>query len=184
MIKAVVKKILKIIASIFSKIVDLLFFVISVFFIIYLAFTDPHEVDGESMFPTLLNGEFLLTLKPEFKPKYHVGDIIIFHPPNTSCDDCEYVKRIIAGPGDRIEIKDSHIYVNNQLINETYLPSFVAQSQYLFDLKYNLNNNQYFVMGDNRNNSRDSRDFGPIEGESITGTAFIRVWPMAKVSSL
>ncbi len=166
-----------------TKLVDVVFLTTSILFIIYIQFLDPHEISGDSMMPNLLNGEIILTVKPNNKfIKTTHSKIIVFRPKGQeSCKDCEYVKRIIGMPGDVMNIKNNQIYINNQNIKENYLSQALRKNQYLQDKNIRLSNSQYYVLGDNRNNSLDSRDFGPIEKTNILGIAVMRIWPLQKI---
>lgn len=169
------KKLLSFIWDFFETIVValLVYFVVSKFLF------QPHRVKGSSMHPNLENGEFLLTNKLVYRfgdPKY--GDIIVFHAPN---EEHDYIKRIIALPGDRVKIIDNKFYINGFVLDESkYLNSDVKTYGERFlkdDTEIIIPPNSYFVVGDNRENSSDSRDFGSISYNSIVGKAFFRYWP-------
>lgn len=121
----------------------------------------PVTVSGTSMYPTLNEGEKLIAYK--LGDNYERGDIIVFKP----TDDYTkfYIKRVIGLPNDVIEIKNGVTYINDVILREPYVLDI---GEFNMD-KYRLKENEYFVMGDNRNNSRDSRYFGPIPVDSIYG---------------
>jgi len=163
---------------------------LSIFIIVYLFLFQPHQVKGSSMFPTLHNGEFLLTNKISYR--FHPperGDIIVFKAPQgEACAEieCEYIKRIIGMPGDRVMLSNGKIYINGQVLDESsYLPEdFVTNNgNFLAEgVERIIPKNQYLPIGDNRSYSRDGREFGPIPREAIVGKAWFRYWPFNKIS--
>jgi signal peptidase I len=174
------KKISEIILDFFETIIISL----AIFLVLYMFVFQPHQVNGQSMYPTLENGEYLLTNKFTYRfnePKY--GDIVVFKAPNH--EELDYIKRIVALPGDRIKIVDGKFYVNGYELDESlYLVADVNTFGERF-LKSNQETvvppNSYFVAGDNRSNSSDSRDFGPVPEKNIVGRAWIRYWPPASL---
>lgn len=146
--------------------------------VLYLFIMTPHEVVGKSMEPTYKNGEFLMANKIVYKfsePKR--GDVIIFKYSDTQ----DFIKRIIGIPGDKVMIKDGHIYINDQQLDESgYLADSVVTTgeSYIHEGQtITVPEGQYFVCGDNRPNSSDSREFGPISKDRIKGKAWIVYYP-------
>lgn len=140
----------------------------------------PFFVDGKSMEPNFYDGDYLIVDEISYKflePKR--GDVIIFHYPYDTKEF--YIKRIIGLPGEKIEIKDNKItiynseYKDGMVINENvYIPDSTATSgNYARELK----NDEYYVLGDNRGASSDSRFWGVLEERFIVGKAWIRAWP-------
>jgi len=129
------------------------------------------RVDGFSMEPTLKNGEFVVVSKLAYKlgaPQH--GDVIVFRFPRNP--EQEYIKRIIGLPGDHVQISGGKVYVNDQLIDEPYIaapPSYQSEWQ--------VPENTVFVLGDNRNNSSDSHNWGPVPVEQVIGKAVFVYWP-------
>ncbi len=149
--------------------------------VLYLFIMTPHEVVGNSMHPTYKNGEFLMANKITYRvsePKR--GDVIIFKFSDTQ----DFIKRIIGTPGDELLIKDGLIYINGDLLDESaYLESSVITNggSYLHEGQtITVPDNEYFVCGDNRTNSSDSREFGPIKKEKIKGKAWIVYYPFSE----
>jgi signal peptidase I len=139
------------------------------------------HVEGLSMFATLDNDDYLIANKIDYR--FHPperGDIVILRPPTNNSTD--FIKRIIALPGERLLIRDGVVYINGHRLEEPYLPD--AWTQQTNAGKWSQGNgavippNQYFVMGDNRNRSQDSRFFGPIDRDRIDGKAWFRIWPL------
>jgi len=129
------------------------------------------RVDGYSMEPTLHNGEFVIVNKMAYRlgnPQH--GDVIVFHYPRDP--EQEYIKRIVGLPGDRVQVRDGQVYVNDQLINEPYI---AAAPKY--QSEWSVPENALFVLGDNRNNSSDSHNWGPVPMEYVVGKALFIYWP-------
>ena len=136
------------------------------------------EVDGVSMYPYLHNRDIIGLYKLEYKFKpIQRGDVVVFQHSSTQY----YVKRVIGLPGDTIMIKDGKVYINGKQLDESsYLSEGVYTSQGSFlinDIPYQVPDNQYFCMGDNRLNSTDSRDFGPVSKELIQGRVIFVLFP-------
>ena len=146
--------------------------------VLYLFIMTPHEVVGNSMHPTYKNGEFLMANKITYRVSEPTrGDVIIFKYSDTA----DFIKRIIGEPGDEVMIKDGKISINGELLNESeYLDLSVITNggSYLHEGQtIKLGEDEYFVCGDNRTNSSDSRDFGPIKKDAIKGKAWIVYYP-------
>lgn len=163
---------------------EIVFLALVLYVVIQYAVQTVHVL-GSSMLYTLHDNDLLVASKISYKlhdPQR--GDIIVFKPPDEASRD--FIKRIIGLPGERVRIVNSVIYINDQVLHEPYLPE-----------KWTYNNNwpasgqdqiilpdQYFVMGDNRNHSSDSRTFGPITRDSILGKAEVRIWPLGELGLL
>lgn len=181
--------------SIFKKIgqfiletIQAIVMALSVFIVIYLFFFQPHQVKGSSMYPFFEDGEFLLTDKISYRfNSPQRGDVIVFKaPPSEPCAEieCEYIKRVIGLPGEKVKVSQGHIYVNDLLLNEDYLPADLLTNTGSFlqeDLDAVVPSDYYLPMGDNRRHSRDGREFGPIPFDSIIGKAWVRYWPVNKM---
>ena len=146
-------------------------------------------VDGSSMYPTLSNGDNLIVQKISYyfhEPERF--DVIVFQledDPVTAEDESKthYIKRVIGLPGETVQIKtDGCVYVNGvKLEGDVYGAALMERFGIAKD-PLKLNDGEFFVLGDNRNNSRDSRAIGPISKSQILGKAFIRIWPLDKIS--
>lgn len=169
-------------ASLGSHIIDFIqTFVVfgAIFALIYLFVAQPHKVSGSSMVPTFHNGDYILTDKLSYRfgsPKR--GDIIVLKNPRDESQD--FIKRIIALSGEKIKIEENFVYINGQLLKESYLPAGTNTSggTFLKDMEeIKVGANQYFVFGDNRSHSSDSRAWGGVTKEEIVGKVFFRYWP-------
>ncbi|MFA4826881.1 MAG: signal peptidase I [Candidatus Shapirobacteria bacterium] len=160
----------------------------SVFVLVYLFVAQPNEVKGNSMVPNFTDGEYLLTDKLSYQLRSpERGEVVVFKaPPSEPCaeDECEYIKRIIGIPGDRVMVKNGQIYLNGTLLDQKFIPSdFVTEagSYSTEGMGKTIPAGQYLCLGDNRMHSRDGREFGPIEKEAIVGRAFFKYWPLKSV---
>lgn len=134
-------------------------------------------VEGPSMEPNFYTGQVLVVSRVNYlldAPQR--GDIIVFNPPNQSPDEPPYIKRVIGMPGDTVAIRDAQVYVNDQPLNEPYINEPCRETR-CPNNTWQLGPDQYFVMGDNRNRSSDSRAFGPITLDRVIGEALVRYWP-------
>ncbi len=146
-----------------------------VIFFLLQATVQKSSVVGYSMEPSLHNGQQLLINKVVYyfyEPER--GDVIILHPPPPySSKTTPFIKRIIALPGDTIEIKNGAVYVNGSKLDEPYIkeaPAYNFQQQ-------KIPENEYFVLGDNRNNANDSHNGWTVPRQNIIGKAWLSIWP-------
>ncbi len=169
------------IAAIFDFLQGIVIF-LALLVMVYLFVMSPQEINGASMEPNFHNGEYILTNKISYRlTNPHRGDVVIFKSPRNK--EIDFIKRVIGLPGERVRLSNSAIYINGQKLNETYLSPDV----YIFGGSYLAENQEivvppgkYFVMGDNRPHSADSREFGPIAKEDFIGKALLRYWPVSK----
>ena len=147
--------------------------VVSAFIIIFLY--QPVRVEGTSMLPMLEDQDRLFINKMAYKiGEIHRGDVVVFLYPHDHTKS--YIKRVIALPGDDLRIDHGLVYVNGNAIKENYVPVRFTDDRSLPGLV--IPDNEYFVMGDHRSISSDSRDFGPVERGLIYGKAAFVYWPM------
>jgi signal peptidase I len=152
---------------------------VSAFFIVFLY--QPVKVEGTSMMPTLQDQERVFINKFVYRlESIHRGDVVVFRYPRDTSKS--YIKRIIALPGDHVRIDDGLVYVNGNLTTEDYVPSMYEDVRSYGDTV--VPPHSYFVLGDHRNLSNDSRDFGPVDEGYIYGKAVFGYWPMAKLGKL
>jgi len=142
------------------------------------ATVQPFIVDGPSMQPNFHNGQRLLVNKAVYKFFHEPerGDVVIFHPPNNMQGD--YIKRIIGLPGESVEIIEGTVYIykedgNKLLLDEPYITEAAGQT-FRGDT---VPENEYFVLGDNRNNSSDSRHGWTLPRQNIIGKTWLSIWP-------
>ncbi len=150
-------------------------------FLIRTFIVELYLVEGPSMRPTLQSAERLVVNKfiYRFRPPER-GEILVFRYPRDPSRD--FIKRVIAVPGDTIEIKEGRVYVNSVLLNEDYILSKTRGNYPLATVP----EGKIFVMGDNRNNSEDSRfaDVGFVPYELIKGKAILVFWPLSQFKAL
>jgi len=166
----------------FLDIVDVVVFAIAIFLFIYLLVLQPHKIKGQSMEPNFSDGEYLLTDKVTYRfgdPAR--GDVIVFEAPGTQGD--EFIKRIIGLPGEKISLREGKVYIEGKVLSESYLPqgTITRGSTFLKDnFDVEVPNEHFLVLGDNREASSDSRTWGFISKDVITGRAWIVYWPPDK----
>jgi len=158
--------------SFLREIIETIILTLIIYGILSLGFRN-FRVIGDSMTPNFHDGQYLVVNKLSYR--FHPperGDVIIFHPPTNP--EKEYIKRVIALPGETVEIREGYIYIDGRRLEEPYIaqtelhggwgPSVVGQGE-------------YFVLGDNRNNSSDSRSWGMLPRGNIFGKAWLSYWP-------
>lgn len=130
------------------------------------------RVDGQSMEPSFHSGNFVIVNRLAYRfGDYHRGDVIVFPSPNSDGEDL--IKRVIGLPGERIRISNGQVFVNDRLLSEPYILSAPSGDR----REITLSQNSLYVMGDNRNNSSDSRTWGPLDIEKVLGKAIFVYWP-------
>jgi signal peptidase I len=168
----------------------------------------PYRIPSPSMVPTLIPGQRVLTNRLVNHPS--LGDVVVFHPPhgadfdNPVCGDpnqgaghpaaCDtptsqqstqtFIKRVVGLPGDQISIHDGHVVRNGKLVNEPYIEPCGSGSSCNFPKTITVPPGDYFMMGDNRGVSDDSRFWGPVPDKWIIGVAFFTYWPPDRIGTL
>jgi len=197
-------------SHIVRELLEALVLALLVFFVIQVSVQN-FRVEGHSMQPTLDGSEYLMVNKlsylrvdmqrlarlvpfwdvktPEkkFAPFSHPprrGDVIVFHAPTRP--ERDFVKRVVGLPGDRVEIRAGAVYVNGDKLDEPYLSTSNLSGSMDCIPKLQASNctlpeNQYFVLGDNRSSSNDSRDWGPVHLEGIVGKVWFVYWPLSRL---
>lgn len=156
----------------------------AIFIVTYIFLFRPYQVSGESMYPTFHNQEYVLTnlIALRYEP-LKKGEVIVFHSPTDA--DKDFIKRVIGLPGDTVMIREGEVYVNNTKLDQsaflgtevkTYAGAFLHEGEAI-----TVSPEQYFVMGDNRPHSSDSREFGPIKKESVIGKSMVVYWPVNRL---
>ena len=155
---------------------------------IYVLIAFPVEVSGSSMSPNFETGDRLLIERlTKFVEDYQIGDTVVLHPPQA--DFIDYIKRIVALPNDTVKIFNCRVEIlrngiKYELDEKVYLPEGLCTvgGRVVQDGRvYTLKDNEYMVLGDNRNNSQDSRAFGFVTKDRIQGKVVARFWPFDKV---
>jgi signal peptidase I len=151
-------------------------FLIAAFIIVFLY--QPVRVEGTSMLPMLEDQDRLFINKIAYSVgEIHPGDVVVFEYPRDHSKS--YIKRVIALPGDRLRIDHGTVYVNDARLREPYVPARYDDDR--SEPEMVLPPHQYFVMGDHRSISSDSREFGPVDRDLIYGKAVFVYWPMEQV---
>lgn len=176
------------------EIVETLVLTLVIYLVIHNFVAQPFEVQQNSMIPTISPQEYILIdkLSPRLGD-YSRGDIIVFHPPQGATDAIPYIKRIIGLPGDTVRLENGNVFVAPPdgaavRIDEPYVARgldgnasptmpWPASGQ----TEWVVPDDEYFVMGDNRTVSQDSRSFGPVEEDLIIGRAWLRYFPLDRV---
>ena len=155
------------------------FFVTLAFIIIFRVFVlEPHNVSGNSMDDTFKDGDYVIVDKISYRFKQPIkGDVVVFNPPAEVENKSRFIKRIVAEPGENIEVVGGNTYVDKKVIEENYVkyksPKTAPDTL--------LKDGEYFVMGDNRYVSFDSRYWGPIVKDEIQGRVLIRLYPFNNI---
>ena len=179
------------------EIVETLVLTLVIYLVIHNFVAQPFEVQQRSMFPTIVEGEYILIdkLTPRFSAYQH-GDVVVFEPPGgsgLSTDGIPFIKRIIGIPGDTVTLENGRVFVTRPgrapvRIEEPYVvreedgsPAATLQTNGDPVNEWVVPEGSYFVMGDNRPDSQDSRAFGPIPEDLILGRAWLRYFPLERV---
>ncbi len=153
---------------------------LAIFALVYLFLFQPHQVDGQSMEPNFHDKEYILTDKVSYKIREpNRGDVVVFHSPQD--EKVDYIKRIIAVPGDEVMVKGGFMYLNGTKLTEPFInnPGQVVAGRFLREGQAaEVPPEQYLVLGDNRLHSSDSREWGFVTKNAIIGRAFFRYWPI------
>jgi len=157
-------------------ILEVIVFAVSIFLIVYLLILRPHKIKGQSMHPNFPDGEYLLTEKVTYyRDDPQRGDIVVFKPP---ISEDEFIKRVIALPGESVMVLNGRVFVNDTELKEDYIKVNTNSGGFLSEgEKYIVPDGNYVVMGDNRPHSSDSRAWGPITKDIITGKAWVIYYP-------
>lgn len=148
---------------------------------VYIFLGRPFTVSGASMYPTLHNGDRMILSKIGDINRF---DVVVLKAPD---ENVEYIKRLIGMPGDTLELKQGVLYINGKKIEQPFINTEALQKQTVFIDDFTLQSltgetkipeGKYFVMGDNRGVSRDSRMIGLIDRKAIEGKAVFTIWPM------
>ncbi|MCL5935001.1 MAG: signal peptidase I [Firmicutes bacterium] len=138
----------------------------------------PFYIPSGSMEPNLVPGDRIIVNKFIYRFKEPArGDVMVFRFPKDP--ERDFIKRVIGLPGDTVEIRNSELYINNSKVKEPYLPKGLRFPDFG---PYTVPQDAYFMMGDNRNNSEDSRFWGEMPKQNIRGKAVLVYWPVKRIS--
>jgi len=160
--------------SFLREAVETLLLIIGIYTLVNLA-TARFVVEGRSMYPSFLGEEYLIVSRLSYivgDPDR--GDVVVFHYPEDPSRD--FIKRVIGLPGETVHIENGQIYINNVPISEPYIAE-LCETSMCQNRTWTLGDDEFFVMGDNRNASQDSRSFGAINRSHIIGRALVIYWP-------
>lgn len=170
----------------FLDIIEVVVFAIAIFLFIYLLVMQPHRIKGSSMEPNFHDGEYLLSDKISYRLREpERGEVIVFEAPGSRGD--EFIKRIIGLPGDTVSVNGGKVFLNGQLLDEQYIPDTTDTNGGAFlkdGSEVTVPENYFFVMGDNRAFSSDSRAWGFVAKTKITGKAWFIYWPPEKFGTI
>lgn len=147
---------------------------------------EPRYIPSESMIPTLYTGDRLVVEKISYRfGPPHFGDIIVFEPPpelqrRGYPKNQAFIKRIIGEPGDTVAVSHGQVYLNGKPLEEKYIAEPAKQAFTLVQVP----KDEFFVMGDNRNDSNDSRYWGFLPRKNIIGKAIFRFWPFDRIGRI
>jgi signal peptidase I len=172
-------------------------------------FIKPYKIPSPSMVPTLIPGQRILTNRLIDHPS--IGDVVVFHPPHGADNEADpqcgnpnqgtghlqacsqptptessqtFVKRVVAGPGDTLFIRDGHVYLNGVREKDSYTEPCGGGPSCNFPKPITVPPGDYFMMGDNRGESDDSRFWGPVPDKWIIGVAFFTYWPPDRIGTI
>ena len=165
------------------EIVETLALTLIIFVVIQNFIAQPYKVQQSSMERTLMQEQYVLVdkLTPRFD-EYKRGDIVVFTPPEdwVGSDRTPFIKRVIGVGGDTVEIHDGGVYINSERLDEPYIyteSDGSVQSTDAAQERWVIPGDELFLMGDHRQDSADSRAFGPVPADQVIGRAWLRYWP-------
>jgi signal peptidase I len=171
------------------EIVETIVLTLVIFFVVQNFVAQPYQILQVSMEPTLEPGQYVLVdkLSPHFSD-YKRGDVIVFEPPGGFQEDGQnvpFIKRVLGVAGDTVELKDGAVWVNGVKLSEPYVYTGQTTDPITGQSVWHVPDGYLFVMGDHREESQDSRVFGPIAKSTVIGRAWLRYWggPFGWVSS-
>ena len=162
------------------ELVETVVLTVIIFLVIQTLVAQPYKVEQHSMEDTLLPEQYVLVdkLTPRFND-YDRGDVIVFAPPpEYGGDGTPFIKRVIGLPGDMVEIHDGAVHINGVRLEEQYVRRSEPTQASGSASSWAIGTGDLFVLGDNRENSSDSRVFGTVRRDSVVGRAWLRYWPV------
>lgn len=153
---------------------------IGLYLVIQAFVVQTYRVEGHSMDDSLHDGQHLLIdkLTPRFDD-YSRGDVVVLHPPDEPEDSTPFIKRVIGVAGDHLEVRKGSVWIDGVKLDEPYVaPGAVTEPTFDDEAAWDVGPGEVFVMGDNREDSLDSREFGVVRTSEIIGRAWLRFWPI------
>ena len=141
----------------------------------------PYVIPSPSMEPTLMEGDRVLVNRLAYRfHEPHRGDVFVFYPPGRPGSD-PFIKRVVAVAGDTVAVHDGYLYLNGKPMTEPFIMQHPILNEFP---EFTVPQGYVWAMGDNRNDSGDSRVFGPVSEKAIVGEAFAVYWPFSRVKGL
>jgi len=160
--------------SFWREVVETALLIAAIYTLVNLA-TSRYVVEGLSMYPSFEGNEYLIVNRFEYmfrEPER--GDIVIFHYPNNP--ERDFIKRIIGLPGETVAMENGQVFINDVPVDEPYVNDLCTASNCRYR-EWILGEDEFFVLGDNRNSSQDSANFGPVNRSFMVGRAWVKYWP-------
>ena len=163
----------------FLEILEVVIVAVVSIYLVYSFIAQPFKVDGKSMEPNFSTGDYLIVDEITYRFREPVrGEVVVLRNPTNETEF--FIKRVIGLPGEQILVSDNKVFVDGQRIDEIYIPEDISMSD---TPPFELAETEFFVMGDNRQSSFDSRNWGPLEKNKIVGVVRIRFWPFGDVET-
>ena len=171
------------------EIIETVVLTVVIFFVFQHFVAQPYQIEQVSMERTVEPGQYVLVdkLSPNWSD-YKRGDIVVFEPPTGFSEqdgqNIPFIKRVIGVAGDVVEVKDNAVFVNGVKLVEPYVYDGQPTTPLTGDSRWVVPKDQLFVLGDHREQSQDSRVFGPIARSTVIGRAWLRYWPASDIGIL
>jgi len=163
----------------FLEILEVVIVAVVSIYLVYTFVAQPFKVDGKSMEPNFSTGDYLVVDEVTYYFREPVrGEVVVLHNPTNESEF--FIKRVIGLPEEQILVSDNKVFVNGERIDEAYLPTGISMAD---TPPFQLGEEEFFVMGDNREVSFDSRSWGPLGLHQIVGVVRIRFWPLGGIET-
>jgi len=163
----------------FLEILEVVLVAVVSIYLVYAFIAQPFKVDGKSMEPNFSTGDYLIVDEITYRFREPVrGEVIVLHNPTNEAEF--FIKRIIGLPREQILVSDNKVFVDGARVDEEYLAGGISMAD---TPPFELGEDEFFVMGDNRESSFDSRNWGPLGKHQIVGVVRIRFWPFGDMET-